>query len=61
MARDTSGIQMGKEPHGIVTKVPIQSGNVSKRETIEALTASARNGIRKPFLRTIPSPYVCFR
>ena len=36
MARGMSGIQMGKEPHGIEMKIPIQSGNVSKRETIEA-------------------------
>ena len=45
MARDTNGIQTVKKPHGIEMKVPIQSGNVSKRETIEALTESARTGI----------------
>jgi hypothetical protein len=37
-----SGIQMGKEPHGIEMKIPIQSGNVSKRETIEASIKIAR-------------------
>ena len=36
---------MIKKPHGIEMKIPIQSGNVSKRETIEALTVSARTGI----------------
>ena len=44
MARDTNGTQTVKKPHGIVMKVQIQSGNVSKRETIEALTESARTG-----------------
>ena len=42
MARGMSGIQMGKEPHGIEMKIPIQSGNVSKRETIEASIKIAR-------------------
>jgi hypothetical protein len=45
MARDTSGTQTHKKPHGIVTKVRIQSGNVSKHKTIEAVTESARTGI----------------
>ena len=45
MARDTNGIQMSKEPHGIAMKVLILSGNVSKHKTIEALTESARTGI----------------
>ena len=35
MARDTNGIQTFKKPHGIEMKIPIQNGNVSKRETIE--------------------------
>ena len=34
----------GKDPHGIVTKVPIQSGNALKRETIEAAIVSALPG-----------------
>ena len=37
------------------------SGKVSKRETIEALIVSARTGILKPSLRTIPIPYVRFQ
>ena len=45
MARDTNGTQTVKKPHGTVMKVPIQSGNVSKRETIEESTVSARTGI----------------
>ena len=36
---------MVKKPHGTAMKVQILSGNVSKRETIEALTESARTGI----------------
>ena len=34
----------GEESHAIVMKAQIQSGNVSKRKTIEALTESARTG-----------------
>ena len=45
MARDTSSTQTHKKPHDITTKIQNQSGNVSKRETIEALTESARTGI----------------
>ena len=52
MARDTNGIQTVKKPHGIETKVPIQSGNVSKRKTIEALTESARTGNLASSVRT---------
>jgi len=40
---------MVKKPHGTVMKVQILSGNVSKRETIEALTESARTGILSAF------------
>ena len=39
-------------------KVPIQSGNVSKRETIEPLTESARTGNLASSVRTIPITYV---
>jgi hypothetical protein len=53
-ARDTSGIQMGKEPHGIEMKAQVQSGNVSKHETIETLTVSARTGNNASSVRTIP-------
>jgi hypothetical protein len=45
MARDTNGTQTVRKPHGIATKVRIQSGNVSKRKIIEPLTVSARTGI----------------
>ena len=58
MERDTNGIQTLKKPHGIVTKVPIQSGNVSNHETIEALTKSARTGNHASSVRTIPITYV---
>ena len=33
-----------EEAHGIATKVRIPSGNVSKRDTIEESTESARTG-----------------
>jgi hypothetical protein len=39
----------GKESHAIVMKAQIQSGNVSKRKTIEVLTESARTGILSAF------------
>ena len=45
MARDTNGTQTVRKPHGMATKVRIQSGNISKRKTIEPLTVSARTGI----------------
>jgi hypothetical protein len=51
---------MGKGPHGIATKVPIQSGNVSKRETIETLTVSARTGNHASSVRTISIASVQF-
>ena len=35
-------------------KIPIQSGNVSKRKTIEASTKSARTGNLASSVRTIP-------
>jgi hypothetical protein len=46
-------IIMPKKSQGIATKVQNQSGIISKRETIEALTVSARTGKLKPSLRTI--------
>ena len=58
MAKDTNGIQMVKKPHGTAMKAPIQSGNVSKRETIEELIESARTGNHASSARTILSPYV---
>ena len=58
MAKDTNGILTVKKPHGIALKIPILSGNVSKRETIEVLTVSARTGILKPSLRKIPNHYI---
>ncbi len=39
-------------------RVPIQNGNVSKRDSIEQLAENARTGKLKPSLRTIPNPYV---
>ena len=45
MARDTSSTQTHKKPHDITKKIQNQSGKVSKRETIEASTVSARTGI----------------
>jgi len=41
-------------------RVPIQNGNVSKRDSIEQLAENARTGILKLFLRTITSRYVPF-
>jgi hypothetical protein len=45
MRKGMNGIRTNKVSHGIATKVPIQSGNASKRKTIEASTESARTGI----------------
>jgi len=39
--------------HGIEMKIPIQSGNVSKSETIEPSIVSARTGKVEPFVREI--------
>jgi len=39
-------------------RVPIQNGNVSKRDSIEQLAENARTGILKSSLRIIPSPSV---
>jgi hypothetical protein len=42
---------MVKKPHGTEMRVPIQAGNVSKRESIEALTESPRTGKHIAFFR----------
>jgi hypothetical protein len=41
-------------------KIPILSGNVSKREIIEESTVSARTGNLTSSVRTIPITYVQF-
>jgi hypothetical protein len=53
-----NGIRTKKVSHGIAMKVPIQSGNVSKRETIDASTKSARTGNLASSVRTIAITYV---
>jgi hypothetical protein len=59
-ARDTNGIQTVKKLPGIEMKIPILSGNVSKREIIEESTVSARTGNLTSSVRTIPITYVQF-
>ena len=53
MAKDTNGSQMAPDNSGTEVKVPILSGYVSKRETIEALTENARTGKLNTSFRTI--------